>query len=209
MSLCLWYWYSATITCVFPHFHLCHSCCAAESYCFFYTLQNQINSVISAISDFSIVFLTISDCWREHRLSCFRSDGWADRYEVVEGYEQEAEGGITMKLQSEVVKSFDDYYLKLRLDTNTRNPWFPEFWQYRFQCHLPGHPQENKNYKRVCSGGSQHWFSSISVLLWRQIIMPPLCFSLFLLPWYFLICSQKVIMVNCVSAIKKFHSPKA
>ncbi|CAJ1078456.1 metabotropic glutamate receptor 1 isoform X3 [Xyrichtys novacula] len=80
------------------------------------------------------------------------SDGWADRYEVVEGYEQEAEGGITMKLQSEVVKSFDDYYLKLRLDTNTRNPWFAEFWQYRFQCRLPGHPQENKNYKKVCSG---------------------------------------------------------
>lgn len=80
------------------------------------------------------------------------SDGWADRYEVVEGYEQEAEGGITMKLQSEVVKSFDDYYLKLRLDSNTRNPWFPEFWQYRFQCRLPGHPQEKKNYKKVCSG---------------------------------------------------------
>uniref|UniRef100_UPI0037E7339E metabotropic glutamate receptor 1 isoform X1 n=1 Tax=Semicossyphus pulcher TaxID=241346 RepID=UPI0037E7339E len=80
------------------------------------------------------------------------SDGWADRYEVVEGYEQEAEGGITMKLQSEVVKSFDDYYLKLRLDRNTRNPWFSEFWQYRFQCRLPGHPQENKNYKKVCTG---------------------------------------------------------
>ncbi|XP_034999407.1 metabotropic glutamate receptor 1 isoform X1 [Hippoglossus stenolepis] len=80
------------------------------------------------------------------------SDGWADRYEVVEGYEHEAKGGITMKLQSEVVKTFDDYYLKLRLDTNTRNPWFSEFWQYRFQCRLPGHPQENKNYKKVCSG---------------------------------------------------------
>lgn len=81
------------------------------------------------------------------------SDGWADRYEVVEGYEQEAEGGITMKLQSAVVKSFDDYYLKLRLDTNARNPWFAEFWQYRFQCRMPGHPQENKNYKKVCTGG--------------------------------------------------------
>ncbi|XP_047244718.1 metabotropic glutamate receptor 1 isoform X2 [Girardinichthys multiradiatus] len=80
------------------------------------------------------------------------SDGWADRYEVVEGYEQEAEGGITMKLQSEVVKTFDDYYLKLRIDKNTRNPWFAEFWQYRFQCRLPGHPEENKNYKKVCSG---------------------------------------------------------
>ncbi|KAK6295535.1 hypothetical protein J4Q44_G00347610 [Coregonus suidteri] len=80
------------------------------------------------------------------------SDGWADRDEVVEGYEQEAEGGITMKLQSEEVKSFDDYFLKLRLDTNTRNPWFPEFWQYRFQCRLAGHPQEIKKYKKVCSG---------------------------------------------------------
>lgn len=85
-------------------------------------------------------------------VSYIRSDGWADRYEVVEGYEQEAEGGITMKLQSEVVKSFDDYYLKLRLDKNTRNPWFAEFWQHRFQCRLQGHPQENKNYKKVCTG---------------------------------------------------------
>jgi len=70
----------------------------------------------------------------------------------VEGYEQEAVGGITMKLQSAEVTSFDDYYLKLRLNTNTRNPWFAEFWQYRFQCRLHGHPQENTNYKKNCSG---------------------------------------------------------
>uniref|UniRef100_A0A4W5RP08 Metabotropic glutamate receptor 1 n=1 Tax=Hucho hucho TaxID=62062 RepID=A0A4W5RP08_9TELE len=80
------------------------------------------------------------------------SDGWADRDEVVEGYEQEAVGGITVKLQSEEVTSFDDYFLKLRLDTNTRNPWFPEFWQYRFQCRIPGHPLENMNYMKNCSG---------------------------------------------------------
>uniref|UniRef100_A0A8C9VXH6 Metabotropic glutamate receptor 5 n=1 Tax=Scleropages formosus TaxID=113540 RepID=A0A8C9VXH6_SCLFO len=80
------------------------------------------------------------------------SDGWADRDEVVEGYEQEAVGGITVKLQSAEVTSFDDYYLKLRLDTNTRNPWFAEFWQHRFQCRIPGHPQENANFKRNCSG---------------------------------------------------------
>ncbi|XP_026866999.2 metabotropic glutamate receptor 1b isoform X2 [Electrophorus electricus] len=80
------------------------------------------------------------------------SDGWADRDEVVEGYEQEAAGGITMKLQSEEVTSFNDYYLKLRLNTNTRNPWFAEFWQHRFQCRIPGHPQENRNYMKNCSG---------------------------------------------------------
>ncbi|KAL7888750.1 hypothetical protein AOLI_G00037240 [Acnodon oligacanthus] len=80
------------------------------------------------------------------------SDGWADRDEVVEGYEQEADGGITMKLQTEEVKSFNDYFLKLRLDTNTRNPWFAEFWQYRFQCRIPGHPQENPNFQKICTG---------------------------------------------------------
>ncbi|MBN3311122.1 GRM1 protein, partial [Amia calva] len=80
------------------------------------------------------------------------SDGWADRDEVIEGYEQEAVGGITMKLQSEEVTSFDSYFLKLQLDTNTRNPWFAEFWQYRFQCRIPGHPLENPNYKRICTG---------------------------------------------------------
>uniref|UniRef100_A0A8C5E2Z6 Metabotropic glutamate receptor 5 n=1 Tax=Gouania willdenowi TaxID=441366 RepID=A0A8C5E2Z6_GOUWI len=80
------------------------------------------------------------------------SDGWADRVEVVEGFEQEALGGVTVKLQSKEVSSFDDYFLKLRLKTNTRNPWFPEFWQYRFQCRLPGHPQENKNFVANCSG---------------------------------------------------------
>ncbi|XP_077391774.1 metabotropic glutamate receptor 1-like isoform X2 [Festucalex cinctus] len=83
------------------------------------------------------------------------SDGWADRMEVVEGYEEEALGGITVKLKSEEVASFDDYFLKLKLDTNVRNPWFPEFWQHRFQCRLPGHPHENRNYVRNCSGSER------------------------------------------------------
>ncbi|NXJ84946.1 GRM1 protein, partial [Trogon melanurus] len=80
------------------------------------------------------------------------SDGWADRDEVIEGYEPEANGGITIKLQSPEVLAFDDYYLKLRLDTNTRNPWFPEFWQHRFQCRIPGHPLENPNFQKNCTG---------------------------------------------------------
>nr|3KS9_A Chain A, Metabotropic glutamate receptor 1 [Homo sapiens]3KS9_B Chain B, Metabotropic glutamate receptor 1 [Homo sapiens] len=84
--------------------------------------------------------------------SLIGSDGWADRDEVIEGYEVEANGGITIKLQSPEVRSFDDYFLKLRLDTNTRNPWFPEFWQHRFQCRLPGHLLENPNFKRICTG---------------------------------------------------------
>ncbi|XP_028656246.1 metabotropic glutamate receptor 5b isoform X1 [Erpetoichthys calabaricus] len=78
------------------------------------------------------------------------SDGWADRYDVTEGFQREAIGGITIKLQSADVKWFDDYYLRLRPETNLRNPWFPEFWQHRFQCRLKGHPQENFRFNRTC-----------------------------------------------------------
>ncbi|NXO73555.1 GRM5 protein, partial [Phainopepla nitens] len=79
------------------------------------------------------------------------SDGWADRYDVTEGYQNEAVGGITIKLQSPDVKWFDDYYLQLRPETNHRNPWFQEFWQHRFQCRLEGFPQENPKYNKTCT----------------------------------------------------------
>ncbi|KAK6296477.1 hypothetical protein J4Q44_G00326190 [Coregonus suidteri] len=79
------------------------------------------------------------------------SDGWADRYDVTDGYVREAAGGITIKLQSADVKWFDEYYLKLRPDNNLRNPWFPEFWQHRFHCRLKGHPQESPKYNRTCN----------------------------------------------------------
>ncbi|KAG2456730.1 GRM5 protein, partial [Polypterus senegalus] len=78
------------------------------------------------------------------------SDGWADRYDVTDGFQREATGGITIKLQSADVKWFDDYYLRLRPETNLRNPWFPEFWQHRFQCRLKGHLQENFRFNRTC-----------------------------------------------------------
>uniref|UniRef100_A0A6I8NDF5 Glutamate metabotropic receptor 5 n=1 Tax=Ornithorhynchus anatinus TaxID=9258 RepID=A0A6I8NDF5_ORNAN len=79
------------------------------------------------------------------------SDGWADRYDVTDGYQREAVGGITIKLQSPDVKWFDDYYLKLRPETNLRNPWFQEFWQHRFQCRLKGYSQENSKYNKTCN----------------------------------------------------------
>ncbi|XP_053241528.1 metabotropic glutamate receptor 5 isoform X2 [Podarcis raffonei] len=79
------------------------------------------------------------------------SDGWADRYDVTEGYQREAVGGITIKLQSPDVKWFDDYYLQLQPETNHRNPWFQEFWQHRFQCRLKGSPQENMKFNKTCS----------------------------------------------------------
>ncbi|XP_077154674.1 metabotropic glutamate receptor 5 isoform X2 [Ranitomeya variabilis] len=79
------------------------------------------------------------------------SDGWADRYDVTDGYQREAAGGITIKLQSPDVKWFDDYYLQLRPETNLRNPWFQEFWQNKFKCKLKGYSQDNQIYNKTCS----------------------------------------------------------
>uniref|UniRef100_A0A8C4NNS6 Glutamate receptor, metabotropic 5b n=1 Tax=Eptatretus burgeri TaxID=7764 RepID=A0A8C4NNS6_EPTBU len=83
------------------------------------------------------------------------SDGWADRYEVIEGYEEESVGGITIKLQSSNVQWFDDYYLNLHLKDNKRNPWFSEFWQHRFKCRIRGDPKENRSMQRICTGNER------------------------------------------------------
>uniref|UniRef100_A0A8C6PHS4 Glutamate metabotropic receptor 5 n=1 Tax=Nothobranchius furzeri TaxID=105023 RepID=A0A8C6PHS4_NOTFU len=87
------------------------------------------------------------------------SDGWADRYDVTDGYQREAAGGITIKLKSAYVNWFDDYYLNLKPDSNLRNPWFPEFWQHRFQCRLRGHPQENTKYNRTWRESLRHQYA--------------------------------------------------
>ncbi|KAB7507758.1 Extracellular calcium-sensing receptor, partial [Armadillidium nasatum] len=63
-------------------------------------------------------------------------DGWADRSDVVVGLEEAAIGGLSVRIQSNYVTGFDEYYFSLRPDTNTRNPWFKEFWEHRFNCTL-------------------------------------------------------------------------
>ncbi|EJY57740.1 AAEL017068-PA, partial [Aedes aegypti] len=60
------------------------------------------------------------------------SDGWADRADVVENYERQALGSISIRIHSPYVKSFDDYYFGLSPFTNKRNPWFREFWEVSF-----------------------------------------------------------------------------
>uniref|UniRef100_A0A8D3CLI2 Metabotropic glutamate receptor 1 n=1 Tax=Scophthalmus maximus TaxID=52904 RepID=A0A8D3CLI2_SCOMX len=87
------------------------------------------------------------------------SDGWADRSDVTDGYQREANGGITIKLKSAYVTWFDDYYLNLKPDANLRNPWFPEFWQHRFQCRLRGHPQESAAYNRTWRESLRHQYA--------------------------------------------------
>ena len=79
------------------------------------------------------------------------SDGWADRPDVVAGIEDHIVGGVSMKLYSPEIYDFDEYYYKLRPDDNSRNPWFQEFWQERFECYIDGEDRDYR-YDKKCTG---------------------------------------------------------
>ncbi|KAG7207808.1 hypothetical protein KM043_009411 [Ampulex compressa] len=64
------------------------------------------------------------------------SDGWGRQIKLVEGLEEEAEGAITVELQSENIPGFDEYMASLTPENNRRNPWFGEYWEEAFSCVL-------------------------------------------------------------------------
>uniref|UniRef100_A0A1A9Z264 G-protein coupled receptors family 3 profile domain-containing protein n=1 Tax=Glossina pallidipes TaxID=7398 RepID=A0A1A9Z264_GLOPL len=64
------------------------------------------------------------------------SDGWGKQTRLLDGLEDIAEGSITVELQSEYIGDFDRYMKELTPETNTRNPWFNEYWQATFNCIL-------------------------------------------------------------------------
>ncbi|XP_057692585.1 metabotropic glutamate receptor 3 [Corythoichthys intestinalis] len=66
------------------------------------------------------------------------SDGWGAQESIVKGNEITAEGAITLELAANHVPDFNRYFLSLNPKKNTRNPWFREFWEQRFQCSLGG-----------------------------------------------------------------------
>lgn len=47
-----------------------------------------------------------------------------------------ANNAITVSPKSVRLKAFEDYFTQLTPKTNTRNPWFKEYWQVHFKCSL-------------------------------------------------------------------------
>ncbi|XP_036142893.1 metabotropic glutamate receptor isoform X2 [Monomorium pharaonis] len=64
------------------------------------------------------------------------SDAWGRQRKLVEGLEEEAEGAITVELQSKNIPGFDEYMESLTPANNRRNPWFGEYWEEVFGCIL-------------------------------------------------------------------------
>lgn len=101
------------------------------------------------------------------------SDGWSDRSDVVQGKEQIAQGGISIRIHSAYVEDFDRHYFQLNPYNNTRNPWFAEFWEQKFQCNLEPLPSRNPSsaahqpgsaskfsYNKTCTGELESRFAT-------------------------------------------------
>ncbi|KAF2367007.1 Receptor ligand binding region, partial [Trinorchestia longiramus] len=71
------------------------------------------------------------------------SDGWGKQRHLVEGLEKVAEGAITVELTSKTVEGFNEHMKSLTPSTNGRNPWFAEYWETFFGCHLDRLPSQD------------------------------------------------------------------
>ncbi|XP_070557629.1 metabotropic glutamate receptor 3-like [Ptychodera flava] len=79
------------------------------------------------------------------------SDGWGKQETPVKDNEKVAEGAITLELQTQHVMKFDEYFLGLHPLTNSRNPWFIEYWEHVLECSVGYNPQNNNNSYPPCA----------------------------------------------------------
>ncbi|GFR04976.1 metabotropic glutamate receptor 7 [Trichonephila clavata] len=71
----------------------------------------------------------------KNRFIWIGSDGWGAKERIVANREQFVEGTITILPKRYPIQAdFDDYFKSLRPSSNSRNPWFKEFWENQFDC---------------------------------------------------------------------------
>lgn len=68
---------------------------------------------------------------------------------IINGYEAQAKGSITVGIQEIHRTEFEDYFVQLNPEDNDRNPWFAEFWEYHFNCVF--NPSDNTDLP-ICNG---------------------------------------------------------
>ena len=59
---------------------------------------------------------------------------------------------LKIKARSLRVPGFEQYFRRLHVYNNTRNVWFAEYWQHKFDCRLANDNNTNsrKTYARQC-----------------------------------------------------------
>ncbi|XP_030426596.1 metabotropic glutamate receptor 2 isoform X1 [Gopherus evgoodei] len=107
------------------------------------TFEGVIKALLQKPSARVVVLFTRSEDARELLAAAQRinvsftwvaSDGWGALESVVVGSELVAEGAITIELAAYPIQEFAIYFRNLNPYNNSRNPWFREFWEHKFQC---------------------------------------------------------------------------
>ncbi|CAF0905159.1 unnamed protein product [Adineta ricciae] len=108
-----------------------------------FCLDHSIRAILQAISQLNYT----------KRFVILGSDAWADRLNVIpNNTENVALGAITIKARSLRVPGFEQYFRRLHVYNNTRNVWFTEYWQHKFDCGLTNYNNtiSRKTYARQC-----------------------------------------------------------
>ncbi|CAF4108312.1 unnamed protein product [Rotaria socialis] len=109
-----------------------------------FCLDHSVRAILQSIKELNYT----------QRFIILGSDAWADRLNVIpNNTENVALGAITIKARSLRVPGFEQYFRHLHVYNNTRNVWFPEYWQQKFGCsydyHNPYSTRSSK-YSRQC-----------------------------------------------------------
>ncbi len=82
------------------------------------------------------------------------SDGWGTKREPIASNHLAAQSAITFSPKFYEIKEFNHYFENLKPASNTRNPWFKEFWEEQFNCTISGsgHSDKSKLSRVQCTG---------------------------------------------------------
>ncbi|KAG9345634.1 hypothetical protein JZ751_008778 [Albula glossodonta] len=79
------------------------------------------------------------------------SDGWGAQESIVKSNEIVADGAITLELAAHPVREFNRYFQQLNPNSNSRNPWYKDFWEQKFQCTLHGANGDKAPHLKPCA----------------------------------------------------------
>ena len=70
----------------------------------------------------------------QRRFTWIASDGWANAFDLVQEFNETAAGLFGVLPLTDHLASFDDYISQLTINSNTRNPWFSEWYAALANC---------------------------------------------------------------------------
>ncbi|KAF2357748.1 Receptor ligand binding region [Trinorchestia longiramus] len=97
------------------------------------------------------------------------SDGWTVKT-VQKHLQSVVENTIAVQPLVQQIPGFDSYFSRLRPESNSRNPWFQEFWEDKFQCSLQSDPARRRRCSSLFSLGNSSQGPQFSQLGWLHFL---------------------------------------